>query len=197
MDAPTCRFCFEESSDTNLLISPCRCVGSIQYLHTSCLLKWQRMAPAQFVRRCQLCLTNYTTLAGVLEVIPNERGILYQFLGCPYLFTFSSKYFLFIYSGLLTTRYEHVMNIIDIYQIGLHIFYFVCFLQVAQVNNRHLYMKQFFKTHRLAMYICHFFFYYIGTSSQNVFILYLVDIFLPLYWHFHMRSLEEINRLLA
>ena len=43
-DVPLCRFCFEPEveSDTNCgLISPCDCLGSQRFVHSSCLKKWQ------------------------------------------------------------------------------------------------------------------------------------------------------------
>ena len=37
-----CRICLgdENEEETNPLISPCRCAGSMQYIHLNCLKKW-------------------------------------------------------------------------------------------------------------------------------------------------------------
>lgn len=35
---PSCRYCFEES---DILISPCNCLGTNKYVHKECLAKWQ------------------------------------------------------------------------------------------------------------------------------------------------------------
>jgi len=37
----TCRICFDEASPTNPLVSPCNCIGTSAYIHSSCLLTWQ------------------------------------------------------------------------------------------------------------------------------------------------------------
>ena len=38
-----CRICYgEESNDENPLISPCKCNGSMKYIHYKCLKKWQK-----------------------------------------------------------------------------------------------------------------------------------------------------------
>jgi hypothetical protein len=38
-----CRFCFEGSDDENAgtLVEPCRCSGSLKYVHLKCLQRWQ------------------------------------------------------------------------------------------------------------------------------------------------------------
>jgi len=61
MENPTCRFCYEESEDANPLIQPCKCIGSSQYVHRSCIQRWRRVAtdPIHTVL-CQLCLTEYS-----------------------------------------------------------------------------------------------------------------------------------------
>ena len=40
-DNPVCYMCFdEEDSDTNPLITPCKCSGDTKYVHVDCLRKW-------------------------------------------------------------------------------------------------------------------------------------------------------------
>lgn len=36
-DEKICRICFEESDTDNPLICPCRCAGTIKYIHEKCL----------------------------------------------------------------------------------------------------------------------------------------------------------------
>ena len=40
-DNPVCYMCFdEEDTDTNPLITPCKCIGDTKYVHVECLRKW-------------------------------------------------------------------------------------------------------------------------------------------------------------
>jgi hypothetical protein len=40
-DSPVCYMCFdEEDSETNPLITPCKCIGDTKYVHVECLRKW-------------------------------------------------------------------------------------------------------------------------------------------------------------
>lgn len=61
-----CRLCWGEASEddeSDPLLSPCRCAGSLQYIHAHCLADWQRTLRAQGQGRrahiCELCKTPY------------------------------------------------------------------------------------------------------------------------------------------
>lgn len=60
---PLCRICHccwpSDSSDR--LISPCRCSGSLQYVHVSCLMHWLDISSRKLHRPavCELCLYKY------------------------------------------------------------------------------------------------------------------------------------------
>jgi hypothetical protein len=68
----SCRICFEESEEDSPLIVPCKCSGSIQYIHEGCLNQWidtnhRRLIPALAHEdeitlkhvRCELCHERY------------------------------------------------------------------------------------------------------------------------------------------
>ena len=50
----SCRICFESQEP---LYSPCRCDGSIKYIHEECLLKWVLVTDRS---TCELCKERYT-----------------------------------------------------------------------------------------------------------------------------------------
>jgi len=68
-----CRFCFEaNSTPSNLLISPCACTGTSKYVHTNCLLRWQRTTTIKTHQMtCQQCKTDYKLPR--FEIIPTLR----------------------------------------------------------------------------------------------------------------------------
>lgn len=85
-----CRFCYESSTaPDNSLISPCKCIGSIQYVHQQCIKRW-RLATENpdAVLKCQLCLTNLIIpMRYELELIPNiEMNNAWYFLSKPAIF---------------------------------------------------------------------------------------------------------------
>ncbi len=49
----TCRIC-RDCEPCNDLIAPCSCIGSIEYVHRSCLDKWRSTSETRF-RECEIC----------------------------------------------------------------------------------------------------------------------------------------------
>lgn len=55
-----CRFCFEGPEAGNPLINPCKCIGSMKYVHVQCIKKWRRNTTnREWIHKCQLCLEDY------------------------------------------------------------------------------------------------------------------------------------------
>ena len=53
-------FCHDEESEVrgDRLIAPCLCMGSVKYVHMSCLAKWRKYSPTQ-AKKCGSCQTDY------------------------------------------------------------------------------------------------------------------------------------------
>jgi hypothetical protein len=47
-----CRICHYEGTNDEPLISPCLCLGTVQYLHQTCLQRWIKSSG---VKSCELC----------------------------------------------------------------------------------------------------------------------------------------------
>jgi hypothetical protein len=70
-DEDTCRIC-REGDEEEELIAPCRCTGSLKYIHRSCLQKWRFEAIARnprYITHCEVCQTPLNP-----EVVPTNRG---------------------------------------------------------------------------------------------------------------------------
>ncbi|OWB63412.1 hypothetical protein B5S31_g5508 [[Candida] boidinii] len=57
MEEPTCRICRCEGSPDDPLFHPCKCRGSIKYIHQDCLSAWLSHSNKQ---SCDICHTPYT-----------------------------------------------------------------------------------------------------------------------------------------
>ncbi|KAB8556600.1 hypothetical protein FH972_025637 [Carpinus fangiana] len=55
-DADTCRICRGEGSSAEPLFHPCKCSGSIMYVHQECLMTWLSHSQK---KHCELCKTNF------------------------------------------------------------------------------------------------------------------------------------------
>ncbi len=52
---PECKFCLEEDKQNNL-ISPCKCDGSLKYVHLKCLEKYHEK---RYLDKCEICNDNF------------------------------------------------------------------------------------------------------------------------------------------
>jgi E3 ubiquitin-protein ligase MARCH6 len=55
-DADTCRICRGEGSNSEPLFHPCKCSGSIKYVHQDCLMEWLSHSQK---KHCELCKTAF------------------------------------------------------------------------------------------------------------------------------------------
>ncbi|CZS93416.1 related to SSM4-involved in mRNA turnover [Rhynchosporium agropyri] len=55
-DADTCRICRAEGTDTEALFHPCKCSGSIKFVHQDCLMEWLSHSQK---KHCELCKTPF------------------------------------------------------------------------------------------------------------------------------------------
>ena len=55
-DMDTCRICRAEGTSDEPLFYPCRCSGSIKYVHQQCLMEWLSHSQK---KHCELCKTSY------------------------------------------------------------------------------------------------------------------------------------------
>ena len=56
-ESKNCRYCLVENNIENM-VSPCKCKGSIQYVHKNCLLRWISLKIYQEYS-CEICYTPY------------------------------------------------------------------------------------------------------------------------------------------
>lgn len=49
-----CRICHAEDDLDNLL-APCKCSGTLKYVHQFCLEEWKKLSPKFNKKRCEIC----------------------------------------------------------------------------------------------------------------------------------------------
>lgn len=83
-----CRFCYDPPAANNPLIAPCKCIGSIQYVHLNCLKRWRKTTDnPDFITQCQLCLENYEipTKYPLEKIYYAEKDTVWFILSKPYI----------------------------------------------------------------------------------------------------------------
>lgn len=67
-DADTCRICRGESTPEEPLFYPCKCSGSIKYVHQECLMEWLSHSQKKY---CELCKTSFRFTKLYHPAMPN------------------------------------------------------------------------------------------------------------------------------
>ena len=88
---PSCRIC-RDTKDHEKLVSPCHCMGSLGYVHLSCIEKWLSQSGR---RNCEVCLYEYKATAKTKTFMdylrasrpPREQRFLYGDTTCFFLLT--------------------------------------------------------------------------------------------------------------
>jgi E3 ubiquitin-protein ligase DOA10 len=63
-DEDICRVCRSQGTSEQPLFYPCKCNGSIRYIHESCLKEWLTRSERTY---CELCRHEYSFVPGDLQ----------------------------------------------------------------------------------------------------------------------------------
>tara|TARA_Y100000389_G_scaffold193070_1_gene221455 strand:- start:742 stop:1731 length:990 start_codon:yes stop_codon:yes gene_type:complete len=103
-----CRICYEESTQENPFLFPCKCVGTIKFIHEKCLNKWrnENINNLNF-HKCSHCNTFYQKSFAK----PMEKSFLFYYKYNIFLRFYLPAMFIFI---ILTFYNDYNGRIIDI-----------------------------------------------------------------------------------
>ncbi len=145
-----CRFClFGQEDKHNPLLSPCKCRGSIEWVHRNCLQKW--FAVSEGAQICQLCRSEfYIPQFMKLEIVPRpaDDGAWY-FLARPYLpialVYCLHSHFMIIYPSLYQKiPHEYIFmclqTLFTMFYVGFY------FKYIAQLHNGRRYASYWLRT---------------------------------------------------
>ena len=209
-----CRFCLSgDVTEDNPFLTPCKCAGSIKYVHRYCMREWLSMTTnPDFKVMCQLCRNVYVFPNRYpLELIPRfENDSLWTFLTTPIAPSFGVLY---AYHFFLAVFYDHHLFIavphsqtyLFLHKYGYDVCVFVLTAMymsyykrfAAQIVNRRLYKQHtFVERYTFAFVVSTLVFFMYAAKfpfSKELFGVLLVA-FMPRYYDVHIRTLHRINR---
>lgn len=98
MNLDNCYICYEPASSKDPLKSPCKCKGSMAWIHQSCLMSWLRTTDRDY---CQHCLWKYQAN----KPRPQEAYFLEE--SCAWLKRLMKNVMLLILSGVVALWCGH------------------------------------------------------------------------------------------
>ena len=187
-----CRFCFQK--DLKPMLSPCRCNGTIKYVHASCLDRWREENINQpSFSQCSICKTNY-----IIQPIETFKLAQIDYTFCVLYFsaimgtTFLSALMEISWKDIqeffhLNLIKDHILRLLFIYsflhQVAIILLFSSVFLSVVfNINKFFQYCKQMGLLYLLCICLsCHFFFLKLindvlpGSSTTTLYFCLLMD----------------------
>lgn len=191
---PSCRICYEPDGQGNPLCQPCRCSGSLAYIHHSCLLRWIVQDGVLREQACHLCRHPYQIdLVQRLEKIPGPHEVWDFLLRTPLILLvaahYSLAYILWITPPIL--RFSQIGRSIFFIHQFVHVSYCALFAAVASTNNVVNYIVLWNQQWYWIMLIHQVFLVLYKEGIQEAG--YAADLWLAMYWHAHKSILKKLN----
>ncbi|KAL3869649.1 hypothetical protein ACJMK2_042314 [Sinanodonta woodiana] len=122
-DMYQCKYCAQESNDKDCLITPCRCSGSLRYVHKHCLETWLRVrskGSSETQLRCELCGYRFCrqkqhmwTCFSCSDLSRSDRWLYYAGIFCLFIIVASVSALVFCFIQNSPFANKHVESKID------------------------------------------------------------------------------------
>lgn len=202
-----CRFCLETTSSVeNPLISPCKCSGSIKYVHSICINKWLLINrdPSKFT--CSICkeLFKIDIPPKYLEKLPDSNMVAHFLLQFPIVILFLLKYALllilisdYITLGTLTDSYiqRNVYRSLSSYTMETCIVFNIIYFTLAFNNTDIIRVERYWDISKYQYRACTIFHLILIAFiySGNTVMLYNMGYFAHIFWRVHCDTVRQIN----
>ncbi len=135
----TCRFCFDGPDTNNPLVNPCKCIGSMKYVHVQCIKKWRlNTTNPEWHYKCQLCLSDFEVyLRWQKEDLPQAIPLLQVLTQSPILVSLVLSYLHLTILSLVP--YFSLMNIENVS-------YLISNVGAADIKSPYLTLQQLYFT---------------------------------------------------
>jgi hypothetical protein len=150
----TCRFCFEGPEPANPLVNPCKCTGSMKYIHVQCIRLWRtNTTNYEWINRCQLCLSDYDVfLRWAKESAPRYFPLMYIITDKHYLVSMVMFYLHMITLSIMpiigignNNQKSAFLNLETLYFTQISYWLYVCLLVSVTYFYIMAYYKSFWK----------------------------------------------------
>jgi len=181
-----CRFCLE--TDGEPMVSPCRCTGSVKYIHTTCRRLWV-IQGGEIIRdrlRCSICHHSLFSLEPVPR-IPDWA----DFVLCNpiWVATIIQYFFIWIHS-------QHAIKPMHIFtQAQAIILALYTTLLILSVRARHpgLYIEVVLNRYSYKYLVLHFYLLYSFFYEESFLMVFAANLCMSMYWREHLHILQNIN----
>lgn len=185
-----CRFCLE--TDNESMVSPCRCRGSVEFIHTACRRAWVIVDNTIQIERipCSICKAPlYENLEFVCASGP-ARTTWQRILYHPVEVSFAVHYIFLLCSNTIP---KSPLERIYSSQLFVQLFYVLLYALHARIRNPELYRQIALKRRSYMHTLFHALFLWFFFKDGNLLMALASNLSLVVYRHEHMYILSSIN----
>ena len=188
-DSPLCRFCHES---TPTLLTPCRCDGSMKYIHRGCILRWATMGGYldESKLTCSLCMTPYMIPEIRMEqLVTGNHGVDFA------LYNSVSVYIIMNYLSVLAGVHtgQSVANTLMLSQTTIYGLYIFLFCRYLRIENMDMYADIFFRRRAYFYWMIHLYASYSAYNGHFALMSLTAMIMHRILWNEHILTLRLVN----
>jgi len=176
------------------MISPCRCRGTIQYIHLACLRRWivEEGRIHEDRLTCTLCRSPFVLFH--LERIYPRTGCVSYILYNPLAFSILVQYIFLLYGIHDSTP---AFNRFKSSQIFIHSIYALVYALYCRVNNRELYGQIVVQRGSYIYPILHIYALWSFLVRESMVMAFATNFLITICWYEHQHILRSINTMLV
>ena len=181
-----CRFCLE--TDGEPMVAPCRCTGTVKYIHTNCRRLWVIQGGEIISERLYCSICRYPLF--VLEPVPRIPAWAHFVLCNPLWAATVIQYsFIWFYS------HKAIKAIYIFTQAQAIILALYTTLLVLSVRTRHPshYLQAILDRYSYKYLVAHMYALYSFFYDESFLMVFAANICMSMYWREHLHILQHVN----
>lgn len=190
MATKQCRFCHETNG---ALISPCKCAGSMQYIHRDCILRWATIdGEINYTRLvCSICMEPYAVSLVNLENCYTGTYAIDLVLYNPAYVSFAINYISLlygIYSGGTLQQCLYVAQLI------IYLFYVFLICRYVRIHNVEMYADALIERRAYLYWLIQLYSSYSAYTGRFELMSLMAVLAHTMIWREHVAALRSVNR---
>lgn len=184
-----CRFCLDEIGE---MMAPCRCLGSIQYIHMDCLRRWVVQDGIINEDRiiCDLCKTPMFRL----ETIPERHNIEINIMYNATMAGIMVQYVFMVYNAYQLIRPIDNMKTAQVFTQCLYLWLYIKYFRI---KNVYIYLDIMLTRGSYIYIAAYLYFMYFFFHGNYIMMGFAMNLTLTANWHEHIVILTKVNDFLV
>lgn len=190
MAPPQCRFCYEKHGP---LISPCKCSGSMAYIHKDCIMRWATSGGEMDYSRmiCPVCMEPYDIQQFRLERLFTGNYVVDLLLSNPTVTSVVVHYLSLLYG---ITAAHPIEQRLHTAQVAIYLLYATLVVLYVRIENVEMYADALIERQAYLYWGIQLYSSYCAYTQQFTIMSLTAVLGHNLIWREHIAALRQVNQ---